>query len=499
MPLSALTFASLGDTARLCAAYLLEPLTHTPWTAWRDFWMGKVLDDRFLVVYFAPLLPILLLLSKRRLRVGIILTGLTFLAYIFGVFYAGLWLLTCLLLYLLGERFVVECRRTDVLPIGPPLAAITIIGGWYLATMGLHNLTLPAPLNAWLFEHLRWLFPLGTRDLTWEPFFPRLYNTAAENGPAAIFHAVFYNVHNIGTAYLAVRMLQYFSELKRGSIPAANRSLLKFLAYVCYAPALIQGPIERYAEFQAEMDTCHLRRSWQNVPPALARIGWGLAKSLIVTWYFHPLFWDAFGFGHVGTYYAHPEQIEDFRLLYFGVFLQIYGLYLEFSGYCDISAGFARLLGYRQIENFNWPWLAVSMRDFWRRWHISLSAILRDYLYIPLGGNRRHATLNLVITFFLCGVWHKLVLQVGVWGILMGLMVAINQHWAQWMKRLDAQPTGTLPALRRAIRRLGPLPTIASWLLTQHLFVFSLLIFFGGLGGLNVAREIVRRIWQWLL
>jgi hypothetical protein len=151
MPISALIFASLGDTARLCAAYLLEPLTHTEWTAWREFWLGKVLDDRFVVVYFAPLLPILLLLSKRRLRVGIVLTGLAFLVYVFGAFYAALWLLTCVVFYRLSERFLVECRRTDVLPLGPPLAAIAVIGGWYLVTMSLHNLTLPAPLNAWLF------------------------------------------------------------------------------------------------------------------------------------------------------------------------------------------------------------------------------------------------------------------------------------------------------------------------------------------------------------
>jgi len=159
----------------------------------------------------------------------------------------------------------------------------------------------------------------------------------------------------------------------------------------------------------------------------------------------------------------------------------------------------ARLLGYRQIENFNWPWFATSMRDFWRRWHISLSALLRDYLYIPFGGNRRHTTLNLCLTFFIIGLWHKLVPQVGIWGIVMGLMVAASQHWARWTKRLEAEPARPLARLRRGWLKLQPLPWLTDWLITQHLFVFSLLIFFGGAGALNVVREILRRVWQWLV
>jgi len=95
--------------------------------------------------------------------------------------------------------------------------------------------------------------------------------------------------------------------------------------------------------------------------------------------------------------------------------------------------------------------VATSLRGVWRRWHISLSGILRDYVYIPLGGNRRHVTLNLVVTFALCGIWHFLIPQVVIWGVIMGLMLAVNQRWVQWMERLDAAPTGTLQAIRRKI------------------------------------------------
>jgi D-alanyl-lipoteichoic acid acyltransferase DltB (MBOAT superfamily) len=487
-----------AETAHACGAYLLAPLTQTPWTDWRGFWLTKVFDDRFVVIYFLPLTLVLLLLTHQKLRAGILVTGLAFMAYVFGVLYAGLWLLTCVVFYRLSERFAIECKRTDVLPIGPPLAAIAIIGGWYVTTMALSNLLLPPAWNTWLFEHARWMFPLGGRGVPWEPVFPRLYTTTPGDQPPPLVHAMFYNVHNIGTAYLTARMLHYFSEVKRDTLPRARRTLFNFLTYTCYAPALIQGPIERFDKFHAELDDCHQRRSWHNVPPALARIGWGICKSLIFTCYFQPLLWYTYGLGHKNTYYLHPEQIESFWLLYFGVFFQIFGLYLEFSGYCDVAAGIARLLGYRQIENFRWPWFATSMRDLWRRWHISLSEILRDYIYIPLGGNRRHATLNICITFFFCGIWHKIVPQLAIWGVLIGLMVAINQHWVHWMKQLEARPTGTLPALRRGFLKLHPLPRVCAWLITQHAFVFSLLILFGGAGAINVLREIVLRIWRWL-
>jgi alginate O-acetyltransferase complex protein AlgI len=329
------------------------------------------------------------------------------------------------------------------------------------------------------------------RGWAWEPEFPKLFR---EGTPEFIF-AVFRDVHMIGTAYLTVRMLHYFAEIKRGNLPAERRTRLNFLAYLCYAPNLIQGPIERFAPFQDEMDTCHERRSWRNIAPAVARIALGIAKKLVVLWYLYPVLngWMALRRGNI--YYDHPEQLEHFWMLYVGVMVHITWLYLIFSGYCDVSAGMARLLGYRQIENFDRPYLATSLRDFWRRWHISLSFILRDYVYIALGGNRRHVTLNLCVTFFLCGIWHWLMVQVGAWGIVMGFMVAVNHAWAQWMKRLDAAETGRLPALRRKWLRLRPLPTVCAWLFTQHAFLWSILVLFGGWGAINVPMEMLLRIW----
>ncbi len=491
--------AATADISQLVAGlwdFVRQPIVDTPWADWRGFWLGQILDDRYVVCYFLPLVPLLMLFSRRHLRIGIVLTGLAFLAYVFGAAYAALWLAMGATFYRISERFAIEARRTDVLQWGPPLAGIAAVGGWYLLGMLIHRVDLPAGLNAWLYQHAQWVFPLGVREWGWEPrIFGQFFKL--ETGQAApLIKAVFWNPHNIGVAYFAMRMLHYFSELKRDTIPRQRRSLLNFLAYICYAPGLMQGPLERFDRFQDEMDTCHQRRSWRNVPPALARIAWGLSKGLIATWYFVPVLTSKIG---GGDYYGHPERISSYAFLYFGIYIQIFWLYLEFSGYCDVSAGIARLLGYRQVENFNWPWIATSLRDFWRRWHISLSFLIRDYIYIPLGGNRRHVSLNLIVTFALVGVWHALAFQMLAWGVVMGLMIVINQHWVRWMKQLDERPTGRLPVIRRAFIKLRPLPQILSWAITMHFFVHSLLIFFGGSGALRVTWELIRRPLETLL
>ncbi len=491
--------ASAGVFAALWG-FLAEPIRATPWGDWSGFWERVVFDDRLIVIYFLPLVPILLLFRGDALRKALIATSAVFLVYVFGAIYAAFWLLTCVAFYFIGERFAIEARRTDVLPIGPPLFAAATLLGWYYGSVALFGANLPPDLNNWLFEHAAWVFPLPAR-LRWPELMTR-------DGPLPLFATLFYNTHNIGMAYFLVRMLHYFAEIKRGGIGAEERGLLKFVAYSAYAPALIQGPIERYPAFQAQIDTSHERRGLREVSIAFARIAWGLTKVLLGYWYLMPIADEVLGiYGRPlpeQTYYVHPEQIESAWWLYFGVYLQIYLLYLEFSGYCDVSAGIARLFGYRQVENFDWPWIATSLRDFWRRWHISLSAILRDYVYIALGGNRRHATLNLCVTFAACGYWHipnisppmrLWGIALVIWGVMMGLMLAVNQAWVAWMKRVDARQAGVMYALRRGAARLRPLPQVLCWAITMHFFVHSLLIFFGTpIGAFNVYRELWRRM-----
>ncbi|MBN2447886.1 MAG: MBOAT family protein [Phycisphaerae bacterium] len=473
--------------------YLWTPIRDTPWAFWRggalrDFWLKQVFDDRYRVCYFLPLLPILLLLRGRALRFGLIATCVIFLGYNFGLLYPLWWLLVCVVFYWITELFAVEAKRKDVLQIGPPLAAIGCVVLVTVVTQIPKILPLAPGLNAWLHANMPWLFPLGTRCFAWEPHWIGI------NPPPQLGQMMFFNLHLVGVAYFSVRMLHYFSELKRDTIPRERRSLLNFVSYLCYAPTLMQGPIERYPRFQDEMDTCHQRRTLANVPPALLRLGIGLAKTLVSTWYFHEYLWNH-GIANTrgGGYYDTPEAISSYVALYLGVYVQIFTLYLDFSGYCDMAAGMSRLLGYRLFENFKRPWLSTSMRDFWRRWHLSLSFILRDYVYIPLGGNRRRVAFNLCVTFFLCGIWHQTTLKVAIWGIVMGLMVYINQRWVDWVKRLDASGEGFCAAIRRNWLKLWPLPQICAWAFTMNAFVWTMLILFGGEGCIRVTWELIRR------
>ena len=157
------------------------------------------------------------------------------------------------------------------------------------------------------------------------------------------------------------------------------------------------------------------------------------------------------------------------------------------------AAAISRVLGYKLIENFNKPFISTSLRDFWRRWHISLSMCLRDYVYIPLGGSRNKRVFwNLVATFALCGLWHAPIAKYGVWGAVMGAMVFVNQRWVQWMEVVDAGD-GWLARLRRASEGWKPLPQLLGWFVTAHVFLFSLLFFFGAEGALRVLWELATR------
>lgn len=469
---------------------LIAPLGRVPWSDWRGFWLGEVLADRYVVCYFFPLLVVLALWPVRYLRQGIVLTGLVFLGWVYGAPYALLWLLLLLGLYALSERFAKDLA-TGRVPVWVAVGgAWLIVGGGYFASFQLDRLALPVEWNGWLWRHAEWVFPLGLRGWWFEPDWGGLSPRGPDGAPH-LLAVIFSRVHLIGTAYLAVRMLHYFSEIARAGIAPERRTLLNFLAYTCYAPNLMQGPIERFNEFNDQIDTCHTRRGWHNVPFALWRCGLALVKALVGVVYFWPLVREQI---QAGTYYKHPEQIESLWLLFFGVYMHIFWLYLVFSGYCDISAAMGRLLGYHQVENFRMPWAARSLRDFWRRWHISLSFILRDYVYIALGGNRRHVTLNLCATFALIGVWHAPAVQYLIWGVLMGVMLRVNQWWADFARRLDARPQTRLARLRRAWLRLWPLPSLCAWGLTMFCFVESLLVFFGGSAGWRVPLEVVRRL-----
>lgn len=472
------------------------PIVETPWTDLRGFWLQRFVADRFLVLYALPLVAILLFCKGDGLRRAIVGTGLVFIAYVFGPLYMALWFATCAFFFLLGEWYARVAARGGIVAQRATWFCGVVVVIWYAVGFVLGRATGSRAWNAWIFEHAAWLLPLGVRGAGFEP------DWSYFGDPPSLLRAAFRDVHLCGTAYLAVRLLHYFAELRRSAIPDADRSLLRFLAYTCYAPNYMQGPIERYHVFHKEIDTCHERRGVSNLLPAARRFALGMTQGLTARLYFEPLLHGVYGLNYSGPgtmrFYDEPGAIESFAALYFGAFVQIFTLYLYFAGYCNFSAGMARLIGYRQIENFAMPWRAASLRDFWRRWHISLSSLLRDYIYIPLGGNRRRVFFNMCATFAICGVWHGPLPQLLFWGVLMGAMVWVNHAWyAATQSWLAASNPGGVARLYARWHNLPVLPWVCRWLLTQHAFVFSLLVFFGGAGGLRVAGEIIRRAAAW--
>lgn len=461
-----------------------DELAHDRWGDLAGFWWTQLFIYHGLILYFLPLLPILFFLPSRYMRHGVIATGILFIGYIYGAFYLLLWLLTCWAFFVLAERFAYEAKRTDVWRGGPPLAAGAIITGHFLFVYALNRVRLPKDFEHWFVVHAKWLLPMGARWVPWEPGWLQ---------GAPLFQAMLGLPHLIGVAYFTMRMVHYFSDIKRGTLPPAERSFFRFLAYTCYIPLFIQGPIERYQVLQEQFDTCRERRTPVYVIYGLYRIALGFLKRAVAAGLMFPLL-DVAGLGRQNPLiYLRPWELESYGLLFFGVHLQVLALYMIFSGYCDMAIGMSTLLGVRVIENFRRPWLARSLTDMWRRWHISLSLILRDYIFMPLTKRRWHNDAVVLLTFFVCGVWHDLSVPFMVWGLVMGAMVGVNHRWVRWMRRLDRERTSPLARVRRAWLKLQPLPMLCAWLITINVFLMSGWIAFGGAGGIQAMWEVIRR------
>jgi D-alanyl-lipoteichoic acid acyltransferase DltB (MBOAT superfamily) len=467
---------------------LFDSLWRLP-RSWDALWKSDILWGRNAAAIYLVAMPLLMLFAGRNLRWAIVITGLAFVGYVFGGAFLVFWLVSCLAFYALSQKFAIEAKRKDVWQWGPPLAAIAIIAGYFVLAHTLDNINLGAVANSWLLANARWLFPLGYRELPWEPAWP--------GNSHQFFNLILYRSHDIGTAYLVMRMISYFSEIKRGTIEPERRTLLNFMAYVCYAPTLIQGPIERFNEFNAEIDTCHERRLSLGLLVGLGRMALAVVKMVVLLGYYGP--W----LGRMGMFskdfYLRAGEVPSYAVLLFAIHLQVFGFYLLFSAYCDLVIGMSRLLGYRVVENFRWPWIARSLTDMWRRWHISMSFILRDYIYFPLTRKRWNGVLTAFVTFLVCGIWHGVTGNYIVWGAVMGLLVAVNQKWSRWMRNLDRHPQRRLAAVRRAWMRLQPLPVLCSWLLTINVFIMSGWICLWGPGAIGVVWELIRRPLQWAL
>ena len=225
----------------------------------------------------------------------------------------------------------------------------------------------------------------------------------------------------VGISFYTFQAMSYTIDVFRGQIPA-TRSLINFLAYVAFFPQLVAGPIERASHLLPQFGrTLTITRPM--LEEGIWLVLWGMFKKVFIADNLDPLVLMVYGSG----VYSAPVVV-------LGTVAFAFQIYCDFSGYSDIARGTARILGFDLMVNFNLPYAATSVRDFWRRWHISLSTWLRDYLYVSLGGNRSgevRTYCNLFITMVLGGLWHGAALNFVLWGIWHAIGLMANRAFGE--------------------------------------------------------------------
>lgn len=242
----------------------------------------------------------------------------------------------------------------------------------------------------------------------------------------------------VGISFYTFQTLSYTIDLYRGHL-ACEKSLLRFAVFVAFFPQLVAGPIVRAAEFLPQLRQDQ-KPAADEVLKGLCWIAWGFVLKSVLA--------DSLA-GIVDPRFAKPE-FHNAASLILGVVCYSFQIYGDFAGYSLIAIGVAKTMGFDFNANFNRPYFAASFSEFWQRWHISLSSWLRDYLYIPLGGNRkgpRRTYINLMLTMLLGGLWHGAAWTFVVWGALHGIYLC-----AQRLLGLDKRPA---PSKGRPLRNLA--------------------------------------------
>jgi alginate O-acetyltransferase complex protein AlgI len=237
----------------------------------------------------------------------------------------------------------------------------------------------------------------------------------------------------IGISFFTFQALSYIADVYRGQIAPARR-LVDFGMYHSLFPQLIAGPIVRYAEIEAAIYRRH--SGLDDVADGVFRFCIGLGKKIVIA--------DNMG-AVVDPIFSLPHGELGVPVAWLGLLAYTLQIYFDFSGYSDMAIGLGRILGFQFPENFNLPYRSQSFTEFWHRWHMTLSRWFRDYLYIPLGGNRRgpwRTYRNLFAVFLLCGLWHGAGYTFVAWGLYHGTMLVIERIYRN---RFGPLPQGPLP------------------------------------------------------
>lgn len=286
----------------------------------------------------------------------------------------------------------------------------------------------------------------------------------------------------VGISFYTFQSMAYTIDVYRGWLKAEKNAGI-FATFVAFFPQLVAGPIERAPNLLPQFRQ-RFNFDYDRVVAGLRQVLWGAFKKMVIA--------DRLAI-YVNTVYNDVGAYSGMTLI-LATFFFAFQIYCDFSGYSDIAIGTAKVLGFDLMQNFRQPYLARSVREFWRRWHISLSTWFRDYLYIPLGGNRvsfgRHL-LNLFVVFVVSGLWHGAAWTFVIWGALHGAYIVLESLWQRWGGRI--LPASAPPWLAALLSGALTFALVCfAWIffransiedalyIVRHLFLFS-----GGLDNLS--------------
>lgn len=262
----------------------------------------------------------------------------------------------------------------------------------------------------------------------------------------------------LAISFFTFEFVHYLVDVLKGNEPI--RKLTHFAQFTFYFPSLVAGPIKRYTQFLPAMKEGLEKVSLRDVSEGLLLVAVGFFKKAVIA-------------DNLTAFIDHKGP--EFGMLplewrWFILGAIAFRIYMDFSGYSDMAIGFSRMMGIKLPQNFNWPYMATSIQDFWQRWHISLSSWIRDYVYIPLGGNRvGHArkVFNGLFAFALCGLWHGAAWNFIIWGLYHGVGLAICSTY-----RKGLGPFG------HHVGRFFDKAPLVSWAVTMAFVSIGWLLFF---------------------
>ncbi len=222
----------------------------------------------------------------------------------------------------------------------------------------------------------------------------------------------------LGISFYTFQSMSYTIDCYRGEV-AAQKNFITYSTYVSLFPQLVAGPIVRYKSVEYQME--HRKESLSLFSEGVIRFIIGLSKKMLIA-------------NNLGYFWAQiqalPESEVSSMTAWLGIILFPVQLYFDFSGYSDMAIGLGKMFGFKLIENFNYPFIAKSITEFWRRWHMSLGTWFKEYVYIPLGGNRKgsgRTYFNLFLTWFLTGLWHGATFTNVFWGLWSGIFIVLER------------------------------------------------------------------------